>query len=318
MTASFETPGSSDVRGAGRRTGRRVVVVGTDVDVLALVRRLRAEPVAGLTVVGAWVPGSVPCPELTAEGVAVLGGTRDVTQVLDDLRADAVLVAGDPRRTGTSVEDVTRLLGRGGRHVLVGSGEPAAAERPVQLRLYDVAGPRTPGPGRVAKSVVDRLAAAVLILLGALLLLLIAGVVLLDSPGGVLSRRRRLGQWGREFHLLGFRTTAADGSVTRVGRVLRRSGLDALPELVNVLVGDMSLVGPRPQRPSDADPRRAAAQPWLPVKPGITGLWHLRGGRLDEDGPVELDYYVRNWSPALDLRVLGNCLRAAVRSWSGR
>jgi len=300
MTAPFEETGSFAQSAGepphpcpGRRTTRRVVVVGADAEVVALTRRLRAEPLAALTVVGACVPGPAPSAELVEEGIP-LGRMEDVLRVLDDVRADAVLAAGSQEGSGTWVRELIHRLRGSGREVLVAADDGAA-------------------PDRVVKAVVDRVGAAVLLLLSALVLVLVAVVVRMESPGRVLSRSPRLGQWGRRFDLLGFRTTAPDGALTRTGRFLRRSGVDHLPELVNVLVGDMSLVGPRPEPLLDGLSGDAGTDTWSPVRPGMTGLWYLRGDQADQDGPVGLEYYRRNWSLALDLRILIRTFGASLR-----
>jgi len=249
--------------------------------------------VLDVTVVGACVPEPAPSAELVGEGIP-LGRMGDVLRVLDDVRADAVLAAGPRARSVPYVRELTRRLRGSGREVLLAADDIEA-------------------PDRVAKAVADRVVAAVLLLLSAVVLLLIALTVRAESPGGVLTRSPRLGRWGSEFDLLRFRTTAADGSITRVGRLLRRSGLDGLPELVNVLAGEMSLVGPRPQPLPGARASGEEAEPWLPVRPGLTGLWYLRGGPADQDGPLGLEFYRQNWSLALDLRILVRAIGAAVR-----
>jgi lipopolysaccharide/colanic/teichoic acid biosynthesis glycosyltransferase len=184
--------------------------------------------------------------------------------------------------------------------------------------------PFGPRPGLV-KGVLDRVVAAVVLLIGAPWIALIALAVWLDSPGPVLSREKRVGQWGETFDLLRFRSTAAVAGeieergrpavagATRVGRVLRRYSLHELPQLVNVLAGDMSLVGPRPQQHATGgvygeDLRR------LLLKPGLTGLWLSAGDRgASRDVAVRLDDYLQDWSLALDLRILGHAVRTALR-----
>ncbi len=110
-----------------------------------------------------------------------------------------------------------------------------------------------------------------------------------------------------------------DPRITRLGRILRRTSLDELPQLVNVLRGEMSLVGPRPHPFDDV----AGYEPWhmgrFEMKPGITGLWQIEGrGDADFDRWVELDLkYIRDWSPALDLQILARTLPAVLRG-SGR
>ena len=132
--------------------------------------------------------------------------------------------------------------------------------------------------------------------------------------GPALLRSPRVGMGGREFTLLTFRTTTTGtGTPTRVGRMLRRHCLDELPQLLNVLTGSMALVGPRPRVPGEVDSERAD-QGRLLVKPGITGLSLVRGrgGRSVDTGGLDL-HYVRRWSPALDVRIVVDTLRTALR-----
>ena len=184
----------------------------------------------------------------------------------------------------------------------------------------------------VIKAALDRFAAALLLLLTGVWLLLISAAVWLESPGPLFAREPRLGCQGRPFHLLRFRTTVLDlppggttsapydsdavmrvRTPTRVGRILERYCLDELPQLINVLRGEMALVGPRPQ-----DPRRIAAQGSdapapLPVKPGLTGL-HGAGPRSGSGAtvPMAVDDYVRHYSFGLDLIILGRAALLAV------
>jgi lipopolysaccharide/colanic/teichoic acid biosynthesis glycosyltransferase len=159
---------------------------------------------------------------------------------------------------------------------------------------------------------------------------LIALAIRLDSPGPVIFRQVRVGKGGRLFTMYKFRTMRVgaeqeqerlralneasgpifkirnDPRVTRVGRILRRLSLDELPQLVNVLKGEMSLVGPRPPVPSEVE----AYKPWqrqrLSAIPGMTGLWQISGrSDLTFDEMCLLDiYYIENWSPLLDLEIM--------------
>lgn len=161
------------------------------------------------------------------------------------------------------------------------------------------------------------------------LMFLIAAAIRLDSPGPVLFRQERVGKGGRLFTLYKFRSmregaesevrqltnlNEADGPLfkirddprlTRVGRLLRRMSLDELPQIYNVLRGDMSLVGPRPPLPSEVEQYKPWHRKRLEVSPGMTGLWQVSGrSELTFDEMVLLDiYYIENWSPALDTLV---------------
>jgi exopolysaccharide biosynthesis polyprenyl glycosylphosphotransferase len=183
---------------------------------------------------------------------------------------------------------------------------------------------------RVAKRALDITVAAALLVLAAPLMLLIALAIKLDSPGPVIFRQRRVGKDGRLFTFYKFRGMVADAEarlhevahlnevngpifksrrdprVTRVGRVLRRTSLDELPQLWNVLRGDMSLVGPRPPLPTEV----AQYEPWqrdrLLAPGGITGLWQVSGRNLlGFEDMVRLDLeYITRWSLWLDLVIL--------------
>jgi Undecaprenyl-phosphate galactose phosphotransferase WbaP len=190
-----------------------------------------------------------------------------------------------------------------------------------------------PGP-RLLKRVLDLAATLALGLFSLPVLALVAVAVKLDSPGPVFFAQTRIGKGGRKFRAWKFRTMVRDAEevleryllehpelreewlqdqklrqdprVTRVGRFLRRTSLDELPQLWNVLRGEMSLVGPRPIVDAEVPRYGPRFALYAQVLPGITGLWQV-SGRNDTtyEERVELDsYYVRNWSPWLDLYIL--------------
>lgn len=189
-----------------------------------------------------------------------------------------------------------------------------------------------------AKRAIDLLGAALLLLLLAPVLLVAAIAVKADSPGPVLFRQRRTGRRGREFRVLKLRTmhvgsekrraalagrNEADGHLfkiredprlTAVGRGLRRYSLDELPQLANVLLGQMSLVGPRPL-PAEDSAFTGDARRRLLVRPGITGLWQVSGrSNLAWEDALRLDLeYVDNWSIRLDMTLLLRTLPAVLR-----
>ena len=192
------------------------------------------------------------------------------------------------------------------------------------------------------KALFDRVLGLWLILVGLPVLAVVAVLVKIDSRGPILFKQRRIGAQGEPFNMLKFRTmvenaedllgSLADGHdgnevlfkkrddprVTRVGRVLRRYSLDELPQLFNVLRGDMSLVGPRPPLPSEVAKYESDAVRRLRVKPGLTGLWQVSGrSNLSWEESLRLDLrYVDNWSLVLDLQILLRTARA-VLSGSG-
>jgi len=178
----------------------------------------------------------------------------------------------------------------------------------------------------------DLVLSALGLLLISPLLLLIAILVRLDSPGPVLYRQERVGSNGRRFQMLKFRSMKADAEATgagwttpgdprrtRLGTWLRKLSLDELPQLWNVLRGDMSLVGPRPERPMYVDQFRGTIPRYMlrhHVKAGITGWAQVNGLRGDTplDQRVEYDlYYIRHWSLLFDIRILWMTLGRVFR-----
>lgn len=216
---------------------------------------------------------------------------------------------------------------------------PTASPSPPLTPVAAGAGvPAQRSAGRVVKSVLDWILAFVLLVLIGPFLLLIGLIVRVTSPGPATYRQIRIGQNGKPFMIWKFRTMVEgadqrlleiqhlnevddvlfkakqDPRITRFGGMLRRWSLDELPQLVNVLKGEMSLVGPRPPLPSEVKRYGEEARRRLDVKPGITGLWQVSGrSLLSWEESVRLDlHYVDNWSLALDLLLVLKTLRAVV------
>ncbi|EYT48752.1 UDP-phosphate galactose phosphotransferase [Brachybacterium muris UCD-AY4] len=213
--------------------------------------------------------------------------------------------------------------------------------RPVAgLPLVHLEKPRSRDALRLSKRVFDVVASTVVLVLIAPVLAAVALAVKLGDGGPVLFRQVRAGRDGEPFHILKFRSMvtgadsrrpspeaaardrgnavmfklAVDPRVTRVGRFLRRYSLDELPQLWNVLRGDMSLVGPRPALPREVTEYDQDARRRLAVRPGITGLWQVSGrSDLSWSETVRLDlYYVDNWSFTQDLQILVRTVRAVM------
>jgi lipopolysaccharide/colanic/teichoic acid biosynthesis glycosyltransferase len=192
----------------------------------------------------------------------------------------------------------------------------------------------TYGPGKRAIDI--SFGAAALVLLAPLLLALTVAIAL-GSRGAPLFRQRRVGRFGRQFRMWKFRTMVCDAElrradllaqssehgwlhldhdprVTRIGRVLRRTSIDELPQLLNVVSGDMSLVGPRPLPPVECDHLPGWSAPRLEVRPGLTGLWQVRGRtQLDLSSMLRLDCeYVQAASWRTDLKILALTVPAVL------
>jgi len=334
---------------AARRRGlmtKQVVLVGRDMAVLDLARRLRRDPAAGLSVIGACVPRSSDGRQLELRGIAVLGRLDEVVHVVDAVGADAVVVASASETAAQYLRELSWRLEGTSVDVLVSPGLVEVAPHRLQIRpttslpLIQIREPEFRGHRRLVKGLLDRVGAAVLLLLSAPLLLAITVAIRIDSPGPALYRHRRVGKRGQPFDVLKFRSMVIgadrevdalrtrnegnavqfklrrDPRVTKVGRLLRKYSLDELPQLINVLKGDMSFVGPRPHVDREVEQYGSDMQRRLLVKPGITGLWQVSGrSDLSWDEAVELDVrYVENWSLGLDLAILLRTVRAVLRS----
>ena len=196
------------------------------------------------------------------------------------------------------------------------------------LSLTPKAQPIAPRYYAIAKRAIDLLLSAALLMLGGTLFLLIACLIRLDSPGPALFIQRRVGRNGELFNIYKFRSmytnapkydfspvTSDDPRITRIGRFLRRTSLDELPQLINVLLGNMSLVGPRPEMPFIVQDYTPEHRQRLQVIPGITGLWQLSADRaflIHENIQYDL-YYIRNRGFFMDIAILVHTLFFAVR-----
>jgi exopolysaccharide biosynthesis polyprenyl glycosylphosphotransferase len=332
------------LRAQGRCT-KRVVVVGRGTAALELVDRLRREHFAGLEVVAACVTPDDRDRVARTAGVPV-GGLDDVVTLAGHLDADTIAVTSASETASQYLRSLSWQLEGTGIELLVAPGlievaGPRLHIRPFEgLPLLSVEQPRFEGWQRVVKGGLDRAVAALALVLLAPALLAIALAVRVTSPGPVLYRQERVGVNGQAFTMLKFRSMVVDADrqvdalkaqnisdgllfkmrvdprVTPVGRVLRRLSLDELPQLLNVLGGSMSLVGPRPPLPGEVARYDTSVSRRLLVKPGLTGLWQISGrSDLSWEESVRLDLrYVENWSLAMDLLILVKTVRAVLSS----
>jgi exopolysaccharide biosynthesis polyprenyl glycosylphosphotransferase len=333
---------------ARRRRGlctRRVVVVGRGSAALDLVDQLRRQPHAGLDVVAACVTRKDRVQVSEATDVPV-GTLDEVLEMAGRTGADTIAVTSASETAAQWLRRLAWQLEGTGIELLVAPGlvevaGPRLHIRPLEgLPLLCVEQPRFEGWSRVVKDGVDRAVAAAALLLLSPLLLVLAAAVKATSPGPVLYRQQRIGVNGRPFTMLKFRSMVADADrrldllradnesdgllfkmrvdprVTPLGRWLRRLSLDELPQLLNVLGGSMSLVGPRPPLPTEVARYDSQVSRRLLVKPGLTGLWQISGrSDLSWEESVRLDLrYVENWSLALDLLILWKTGRAVLTS----
>jgi exopolysaccharide biosynthesis polyprenyl glycosylphosphotransferase len=330
-------------RRARGRCLKRVVVVGRGGAVLELVDRLARTPHAGLDVVAACVTHGDRSRVAQAVGVPV-SGLDDVVGLALRSGADTVAVTSASETAAQYLRSLSWQLEGTGLELLVAPGLVEVAGPRLHIRPFDglpllsVEQPRFEGWKLVVKSALDRSVALAALLALLPVLTALALAVGLSSPGPVFYRQERVGLGGRPFMMLKFRSMVvgadqrvaglsdgndADGllfkmredpRVTPVGRWLRRLSLDELPQLVNVLTGSMSLVGPRPPLPAEVARYDTSVSRRLLVKPGLTGLWQISGrSDLPWEEAVRLDLrYVENWSLALDAQILWKTGRAVL------
>jgi exopolysaccharide biosynthesis polyprenyl glycosylphosphotransferase len=329
-----------------RRSGQcmlSVVAVGHERAVDNLVRELQRERYHGLTVVGACVAQSSGCSEIA--GVPVYGGLDDVTAAVNDFGADTVAVLGCPEMDPIKLRGLAWELEKTGTDLCVAPAlldvaGPRTTIRPVAgLTLLHVDHPQLGGVRLIVKELFDRSVAAAALILVAPLLVVLSAVIWLHDRGPALFTQVRVGKDGRAFKIYKFRTMVVDAEqrraqliegndldgvlfklyndprITPVGARLRRWSIDELPQLVNVLLGHMSLVGPRPALPDEAALYADHVRRRLVVKPGLTGLWQVNGrSDLPWEESVRLDLrYVENWSFVLDLQIMWKTIFVLLR-----
>lgn len=321
----------------------RVLLVGDAAANLRIYSELTRAPETGFVVVGACAASFATSGELGPAAVPVFGGLEDVPRALEITGADTVLVSSESGLPADRVRELSWQLEAGQQHLIMAPnltdiGGPRIHLRPVAgLPLMHVETPKYTGPQVVAKRAFDVLGSGALIILLSPVLLTIAVLVKATSRGPVLYGQERVGLNGMPFKMLKFRSMIVDADeqlaalleqqgrsdtplfkvendprITGVGRVLRRFSLDELPQLFNVFLGSMSLVGPRPQRDGEVALYDDAAHRRLIVKPGMSGLWQVSGrSALSWEDAIRLDlYYVENWSLTGDLNILFRTFKA--------
>ncbi|MEV8565082.1 sugar transferase [Streptomyces sp. NPDC051322] len=276
--------------------------------------------------------------------VASSEDTRPLLATAQELQADVVMVAPGASMSGERLRRLSWALHDAGVELALAPGLVEISVKRLQatsaagMALLRIVPPVRRGVQPVLKSVMDRAGAALGLVVLSPLFVLIALAVRLNSAGPVFYRQERIGQAGTPFVMWKFRTMHRDADarkaelaavnevegpmfkmrrdprVTGAGRVLRRASLDELPQLINVVRGDMSLVGPRPPLPEEVALYNEVEARRLAVRPGMTGLWQISGrSDLSWDETIQLDLqYVDNWSFTSDVDVMARTLRAVV------
>jgi len=331
-----------------------VLAVGNIQTVTELLRDLRQAPEAGYRVIGVCVsqPSRVLNSDgeqsLEIDGVPVLGGFDDVPGIVRSSGADTVAVTSSAsfgpsrvRKLSWELEDTNAELILA--PALTNIAGPRVHNHPVAgLPLIHVDRPTYHGANQILKKSFDVVGSLALIVLFSPILLGFAVAIKLTSKGPVFFRQDRVGINGEIFKMIKFRSMVLDAEsrlsklqdeqrdagnvvlfkmkndprITKIGKFIRRFSIDELPQLFNVVKGNMSLVGPRPPLKAEVDLYGDEARRRLLVKPGMTGLWQVSGrSDLTWDDTVRLDvYYVENWSITGDLVIIWKTAKAVVSS----
>ncbi|KQX74274.1 polyprenyl glycosylphosphotransferase [Aeromicrobium sp. Root472D3] len=339
--------------GRERARGRahsRVLVVGGVRSAKRIAEGFIAGDADGYRVTGVWVPDRQGARnewlDVPTAFIPVMGTQRSLVGALSISEADTVIVTDTEHLGHDGLKDLAWQLEGAAIDLMVSPNVFDVAGPRIHVRgvsnmpFIHLERPTYAGAAKFAKSAFDKTFALLFLVTMLPLLLAIAVAVKLDSPGAVLYRSERIGVGGRPFFMLKFRSMAegadrqvadlsarnegsgplfkmrSDPRVTRVGRFLRRYSLDELPQFINVLRGDMSVVGPRPPLGREVEQYNGATQRRLLVKQGITGLWQISGrSDLTWEETVRLDLdYVENWSMLRDLQIVWRTLKAVTRS----
>jgi exopolysaccharide biosynthesis polyprenyl glycosylphosphotransferase len=326
----------------------RIVAVGSTAAVTELGKSLAREPWNGYQVVGACITGATAGSSLEIPGVGtipVFGDESNIVGAATATESNAVAVTATERLHGRGMQNLSWELEKLDVELLVAPGVVDVAGP--RLQMHPVAGlplihvdkPQYHGAKRLQKRVFDLAFASTVLVVGLPAFAAIALAIKISSKGPVFYRQERIGLDGRPFSMLKFRTMVegadsmigqlshlneADGGVlfkirndprvTPVGRILRKYSLDEIPQFINVLKRDMSIVGPRPPLASEVRTYDAHTRRRLLVRPGITGLWQVSGrSDLSWEDSVRLDLlYVENWSMMADLLITVKTARAVL------
>jgi exopolysaccharide biosynthesis polyprenyl glycosylphosphotransferase len=320
------------------------VIVGTNTEGLALATQLRQQDTSGLYLLG-MIGRSKPESDDATVKVRYLGELDRIDEIIKHNQVRDVIVAQTALERDELLEVfqiVTRLDGvnlrlSSGLFELVSSG--LRVKELAYVPLVEVSKTRISGLDAFMKIVLDYCLTIPGIILLSPLLAIIAVLIKRDSPGPVIHRRRVMGVNGTQFDAFKFRTMLVDGDrlldddpelkenlkndykikndprVTRLGKILRKWSLDELPQLFNVLRGEMSLVGPRMISPPEMEKYGKWGMNLLTVKPGLTGLWQVSGrSDIDYEERVRLDmHYIRNWTIWQDLYLILVTLPAVLK-----
>jgi len=321
--------------------GETVVIVGDKISVARTINEW--DGLKGVTIVGVCLSESDFGPEHIA-GVPVLGSVADIAALTRRIKVDVVAIHDVDKLGGLQLAKLQWALEDVGTQMsiitpMTNTQVGRARVRTVGRRLIvDIAYSRPQGITAFIKSIIDRGVALLALVIALPVLAVCAALVRFTSPGPVIFKQTRVREHGRTFTMYKLRTMTSDAEdrladllelnevggglfkmksdprITPVGHWLRRLSLDELPQLWNVVIGDMSLIGPRPALPTEVASYDQAARRRLAVKPGLTGLWQVSGrSNLTWDESVRIDSdYVDNWRPGRDISIALRTVKAVL------
>lgn len=319
----------------------RTLILGAGVEGIALARQWTDVKSSGLDVIG-YLDDKLPVGISVERGIKVVGKTSQVAEMIREYNVDSLLVSDTElfRQLLDSDDHLVEALQNVQIQLSTGISDYLnTGIRVLELGYVPVMilqKRRVNGLQFIAKSILDFVAALIVLTLLLPLFLIVAILIKLESSGPVLHSRKCVGAGGRSFAMLKFRSMRMDGDsilsegqllelqdkqkltedprLTRVGRFIRKLSIDELPQLLNVLRGEMSLVGPRPVIEAELEKFGKVRHNRTAVKPGMTGLWQVSGrSDLSYDERVLLDsYYIRNYTIWLDLKILFQTIPATL------
>jgi exopolysaccharide biosynthesis polyprenyl glycosylphosphotransferase len=338
-----------------RRRGKgdflaRVLVIGGVRSAKTMTLRFSSDALSGLRVVGVWVPDRIAAPDERFHAndlsVPVLGTESDLGQALDVDSVDTVVVTDTEHLGHDGMRELAWALEDRDVNLLVAPNVVDVAGPRVHLQAHGnmpliyLSGPSYSRARTLRRAMFDRTFAFMVLMVSSPVLLVAAVAIRATSRGPIFYRSERIGTHGAPFQMLKLRTMVHgadqmreelehhndaagplfkvrdDPRVTRIGRILRRYSIDELPQFVNVLRGDMSVVGPRPPLRAEVDAYSDHMRRRLLVKQGVTGLWQVSGrSDLSWEDSIRLDLdYVENWTMLRDIQIIVRTARAVLAS----
>ncbi|MEN4100961.1 MAG: sugar transferase [Anaerolineaceae bacterium] len=322
------------------------IIVGANDEGVMLAQQLLQWKTSGFHVLG-FVDKKIRPGEKVYGHLKCLGNMDQLDEVIEKYKVGDLILASSAISSRDKMVDIFKKYGfstkinirfSSGLYEIITTG--VTVNQFAYVPLMGVNPVRLSGVEQVGKYLMDYVITSLILILGSPLFLLIALAIKLDSPGPVIHRRRVVGLNGRQFDAYKFRSMHVNGDeiidqypelkkelqvnhklkydprITRIGRILRKFSLDELPQLLNVIKGEMSLVGPRMITPEEMEKYNQWDTNLVTVRPGITGLWQVSGrSDITYEERVRLDmYYIRNWNMWLDIQLIIQTIPAVLRA----